>query len=277
MPAPGTPVASTMTSMRGSVISAIASSVRYVARFLCASASEDAAYKASGQFAVLSWLRARPTSRSATPTTCMPAVSRACDRNMVPNFPAPITPTVTGRPSASRSSNLPCRFMRDAPSRMARRKHRRPLETSGRGSAVSAVLLAENPRNESLVVAFRPAIAARQQHFGRTNFGGRHVDALAGLKTFRLARVHGHRHAVRRAVGRDGAFFMHDKRARIGDTHHRIGRALGGIDRRFGGDAGFAAEILDLRTRILEIGIEVRGLLAKPVEEIFEEIAIFRL
>ena len=111
---------------------ASASSVMKVARFLCASSSEAAAYSASGQPAVFSWLRARATSRSATATICMPAVSRACDRNMVPNLPAPMTPTVTGRPAASRSSNLACRFTGVSPDRFvsAKPKHKRAAETS---------------------------------------------------------------------------------------------------------------------------------------------------
>ena len=41
---------------------------------------------------------------------CVPRGSRACDNYMVPNLPAPMTPTVTGFPAASRSSSLACRF-----------------------------------------------------------------------------------------------------------------------------------------------------------------------
>ena len=48
---------------------------------------------------------------SATATTCSPLVSRACVRNIVPNFPAPIRPTVTGRPDASRSRRRVERFI----------------------------------------------------------------------------------------------------------------------------------------------------------------------
>jgi hypothetical protein len=48
---------------------------------------------------------ARSAERSAMPTRCMPRVRRTCARNMVPNLPAPIRPTVTGRPAASRSSS----------------------------------------------------------------------------------------------------------------------------------------------------------------------------
>ena len=97
MPASGMPVASTITSMPGCAISASASAVTWVARFFSASPSEAAANCSAGQPAVASWLRARSTLRSATATTCRPRVSRACARNMVPNLPAPIRPTVTGR------------------------------------------------------------------------------------------------------------------------------------------------------------------------------------
>jgi len=61
--------------------------------------------RSAGQPVLANWRRARSTLRSATPTTCRPLVSRACDRNMVPNLPAPIRPTVTGFPAASRSSS----------------------------------------------------------------------------------------------------------------------------------------------------------------------------
>ncbi len=43
------------------------------------------------------------------PRAC-PCVRRTCARNMVPNLPAPIRPTVTGRPAAFRSSSRAWRF-----------------------------------------------------------------------------------------------------------------------------------------------------------------------
>ena len=49
--------------------------------------------------------RARGIERSAMPATCSPGVRAAMARNMEPNLPAPITPTVTGRPAAPRSGN----------------------------------------------------------------------------------------------------------------------------------------------------------------------------
>ena len=36
--------------------------------------------------------------------------ARTCVMNMVPNLPAPIRPTVTGRPAASRCSSIACKF-----------------------------------------------------------------------------------------------------------------------------------------------------------------------
>ena len=45
------------------------------------------------------------------PATCMPSVSRAWARNMEPNFPAPMRPTVTGFPAALRASSNRWRFM----------------------------------------------------------------------------------------------------------------------------------------------------------------------
>ena len=106
MPVFGSPVASTMTSIRGSAIIASASSVRKVLPDRAASSSEAAPYCASGHDADFSCERARATLRSATATTCMPAVVRAWARNIVPNLPAPTTPTVTGRPCACRSSSI---------------------------------------------------------------------------------------------------------------------------------------------------------------------------
>jgi hypothetical protein len=106
MPVFGSPVASTMTSISGCAIMASASSVRNVRPVFAASARELALDCSSGQDAVFSWERARATFRSATATTCRPSVVRAWARNIVPNLPAPTTPTVTGRPWAWRSSSI---------------------------------------------------------------------------------------------------------------------------------------------------------------------------
>src|SRR5262245_35856869 len=54
---------------------------------------------------------------------CMPCVRRACERNIVPNLPAPITATVTGRPAASRSRSFVWRFKKRSVADL-RRKHK---------------------------------------------------------------------------------------------------------------------------------------------------------
>ena len=50
--------------------------------------------------------RARSRSRSATPTTCSPGVRCACDRNIVPNLPAPIKPTRIGFSACARPASF---------------------------------------------------------------------------------------------------------------------------------------------------------------------------
>ena len=62
----------------------------------------------------------------------MPLVRRSWVRNMVPNLPAPITATVTGRPAASRSRSFVWRFKRYSVAD-ARRKRHRQVERSAAG------------------------------------------------------------------------------------------------------------------------------------------------
>ena len=74
MPAPGSPVASMITSMSGCAISAMASSVTSVLPLLSASSSDVASIllgRPAGRHELAS--RARGGIRSATPTTCMPS------------------------------------------------------------------------------------------------------------------------------------------------------------------------------------------------------------
>ena len=106
MPAPGTPVASTITSMRGSAISASALSVMKVAALFVRIGERRGGIgvvRPAGGVELAAGARDIEIGDAAT---CMPRVSRACDRNMVPNLPAPMTPTVTGFPAASRSRSL---------------------------------------------------------------------------------------------------------------------------------------------------------------------------
>ena len=94
MPASGTPVASTITSISGQRDQRLGVGGHVGAPRLQRVAERgrrERLRRPSRRCA--SWLRARATSRSATPTTCMPRVRRACARNMVPNLPAPIRPT----------------------------------------------------------------------------------------------------------------------------------------------------------------------------------------
>src|ERR1700680_2924443 len=52
---------------------------------------------------------------------CTPGVRGACDRYIDPNFPAPIRPTLIGRPCASRCFNNENRFIVKLPSARQRR------------------------------------------------------------------------------------------------------------------------------------------------------------
>src|SRR5690606_12848183 len=73
-----------------------------------------ASSRSVGQPTPVSAARARSGARSATPTSAMPGVRNAWARYMVPNLPAPISPTRSGRPADSRSSSSLCRFIGDA-------------------------------------------------------------------------------------------------------------------------------------------------------------------
>ena len=51
-----------------------------------------------------------PAQDRRSPTTWMPGVCFACARYIAPNLPAPIRPTLSGRPSAARASSMRWRF-----------------------------------------------------------------------------------------------------------------------------------------------------------------------
>src|ERR1700683_904038 len=55
--------------------------------------------------------RARCGTRSAIPRIWMPGMRRAWDRNMVPNLPAPISPTRNGLAASARSCSRRWRFI----------------------------------------------------------------------------------------------------------------------------------------------------------------------
>src|SRR6185437_11565358 len=105
MPAGAWPVASTMTSIPGLAIIAMVSSRNRVAPIRAS--SHPTRRHAS---------RARSGDRSAIAATSMPGVVGTWLRNMEPNFPAPIRPTRTGRPSSMRLLSSRCRFIRPLPS-----------------------------------------------------------------------------------------------------------------------------------------------------------------
>src|SRR6185369_11270329 len=111
----------------------------------------------------------------------MPRVSRTCDRNMVPNLPAPIRPTASGRSSASRASNLAWRFTPE-------------------------MLLAHCPADKGDVLALaRLRLALAGGHPHRALLCGGDIDAGAEGETFGLAKLVGGVLAVGRAIGGDRA------------------------------------------------------------------------
>src|SRR3954453_5539765 len=164
---------------------------------------------------------------SATPTTCIPSVRRACDRNIVPNLPAPISPTVTGRPAALRSSNSACRFKRSpltsSPAKggdpvaagLYDDPRRRSLRDAPRSRGMTTELLADRTRDERFVPALlRIGRAALPVHLRRAFERGRDVDTVAARKAFRAAQRQSRAVAIGRAVWRNGAKLVtgHDVR-----------------------------------------------------------------
>src|SRR4029453_8285258 len=192
--------------------------------------------------------RARPTSRSATATTCRPRVARACARNMVPNLPAPITPTVTGRPAASRASSMLWRFTGAPPRR------------SGRGAArlVRPRLYCFTGwrRRPSLTGCLQHEVldlagplrrwATRQPDPGRALLRRIDLQALAGTIAFGAAECIGSFRAIGRAIRRHRAA---DPAMRYFGTRpeHDSGRRLPGLlGRILGGVLGGIGGVLDL-------------------------------
>src|SRR5271166_4255696 len=276
MPAAGMPVASTTTSISGHAIKATASAVTCVRLPLHASASEAAEIAGSAQPAVSSCVLARMTSRSATATTCMPRVTRACARNMVPNLPAPITPTVTGLPAASRLSNMAWRFTASSiGDRSAACTHTVLLAWAGLASAISTLSvgstrgarpqqasLAHRARDEDLSGALGAAgrTAFEQEPSGFALLLGAGIEAFAGLKPLAAAKRHGRRLAVRSAVVRRSARLarIHDSCVRKSD--HGGGRILRGFAR-------LAAELIELVLSALHIGLEATRPFFQPVAQ----------
>src|SRR5215813_807422 len=285
MPAAGTPVASTITSISGQAISASASSITCVVPRASAFPSEDADIASSFQPAVRSWRRARATSRSATATRCMPSVKRTWETNMVPNLPAPIRPTVTGRNAACRSSSMAWRFTE-------RSEHSNPIQSLRQtnralSSAVHACgrqtrpaprptiagvrrswavgLLAHRARHENLGRAFRVIRrAALEQDLRRAFVLRLGVEAFAGLESFAAAGRAGRRLAIGGTVLRHRAALAHGHDARVRQSHDRVGRTLGGV-------AGLLAELIERRLRALQIRLEPGRALVEPMADRIDE------
>jgi hypothetical protein len=89
-----------------------------------ACAKEVAAARSGGQPTRSTAARAREALRSAMPTTCSPGVRGACDKNIEPNFPAPMTPTRTGVPASASAASLRDRLMDDLPTSLSSRRRR---------------------------------------------------------------------------------------------------------------------------------------------------------
>ena len=92
-------------------MTAMASSVTKVLPVFKASAIDPASVCSLGQPTPTMRSLARPGIKSARPTRCMPVVRRTCDRNMVPNLPAPTWPMRMGLPAAARSRSMEERFI----------------------------------------------------------------------------------------------------------------------------------------------------------------------
>src|SRR5262249_38734797 len=152
---------------------------------------------------------------SATAATCRPRVNRACARNMVPNLPAPIRPTVTGRPAASRSSSMVWRFTE-----------------ASRMFARGTPLLANGAGDENLGRTF--GIVGRtafEQKPRRTYLLGLRVEASAALESFAAAQRDRRRRAVGRAVAGRRTALASRQGAGIRQSDDGAGRLLGGLAR----------------------------------------------
>ena len=104
-----------MTSMSGLLIRLMASSVTKVRPVFSASPSDVAAICSFGHCTPSSRSRARPMLRSASPTKCIPVVTRHWLRNIVPNLPAPTWPIRTGFLASARARSICERFMGRGP------------------------------------------------------------------------------------------------------------------------------------------------------------------
>src|SRR5215470_17428480 len=272
MPAAGTPVASTITSISGQAISASVSSVTCVLPRASAFPSEGAEIDSSFQPAVRSWRRARDTSRSASATRCIASVKRTWEANMVPNLPAPMRPTVTGRPAACRSTSMAWRFTECSDRRKewsyyGRRTASCPAQvhTCARQTRCAVVLLAHRARYENLGRTFRVVRrAALEQNLRRALVLRLGVDAFAGLESLAAAGRGCRRLAVGGAILRRGAALAHGHDAGVRQSHDCVGRILGDV-------AGVLGELIERRLRALQIRLEPGRALVEPMADRIDE------
>src|SRR5262249_3857528 len=186
--------------------------------------------------------------RWATAATCRPRVNRACARNMVPNLPAPIRPTVTGRPAASRSSSMVWRFT--GASRMLARG--KPLLADGAG-------------DENLGRAFGiVGGTAFEQELGRTFLLGLRVEASAALESFAATERNRRRRAVGAAVAGRRTALASGQGAGIRQSDDGAGRLLGGVAR-------LAAELVDVLLSALHVRFELARALFHPAAKGVDE------
>src|SRR5215831_3511472 len=253
--------------------------------------SEEAEIASSLHPVVRSWRRAREASRSATATRCIPSVQRAWARNMVPNLPAPIRPTVTGRPAACRPSSMAWRFTErsehsnpcnhycrraarcpaqpwrsgvDAWSRGSRRRPNRPCLRRCADDRCPG-LLAHRARHENLGRTFRIVRgAALEQDLRRAFVLRLGVEAFAGLESLAAAGGSGRRLAIGGAVLRHRAALARGHDACVRQSHDRVGRILGGV-------AGLLAELIERRLRALQIRLEPGRALVEPMADRIDE------
>ena len=271
MPAPGTPVASTITSMRGSAISASALSVIKVGALLVrvversggvsslrpagglelAARARDVEIGDAGDMQPARQPRLRQEHGAEFAGADHADGDRLAGRFAFEQFCVEVHRCT---PLLERDRNTGVRWRQAAPERAGSYWQR---------------------ARETKVSVWQPgaAVASGQIDLRRANLGGRHVDAAAGVEAFALAHGIGRGHAVGRAVRRDLAFLVTVDHAGGRDPRDRAGGILGAFDGRLGGNAGFMAEILHLRAGILEAGADLGGLLVEPVRDIAEEAA----
>lgn len=79
----------------------------------------------------------------------------------------------------------------------------------------------------------------------------RHIDAMAGPETLRLAHRIGGREAVRRSIGSCRAALIPGHDTSMRNARHRTGRILRTIDSYARSLPGFMAELLHLPTSLI--------------------------